>query len=96
MQVHIALFGGARVVAGKSDIDLSFDSPSVTLGQLVGELIARYPRVQPYLLDASGTLHASLRVLLNNEWPIPEVTLATLLHDEDRVSFLVAVAGGRG
>ena len=96
MQVHIALFGGARVVAGKSDIDLSFDSPPVTLGQLVEELIARYPRVRPYLLDASDTLHASLRVLLNNEWPIPEVTLATLLHDDDRVSFLVAVAGGRG
>lgn len=94
MQVHIALFGGARVVVGRSDIDLSFDSPSVPLGQLVGELIARYPRVQPYLLDASGTLHASLRVLLNNEWPIPEATMATPLHDEDRVSFLVAVAGG--
>jgi len=96
MQVHVALFGGARVVADKSNIDLSFDSPSVTLGQLVEALIARYPRVRPYLLDASGTLHSSLRVLLNNEWPIPEATMATLLHDEDRVSFLVAVAGGRG
>ncbi|MHB8597782.1 MAG: MoaD/ThiS family protein [Ktedonobacteraceae bacterium] len=94
MRLHIALFGGARVVVGKSDVDLSFDSPSVTLGQLIEELIARYPRVRPYLLDASGMLHASLRVLLNNEWPIPEVTMATLLHDEDRVSFLVAVAGG--
>lgn len=95
MQVHIALFGGARVVVGRSDVDLSFDSPSVTLEQLVEELIATYPRVRPYLLDASGTLHLSLRVLLNNEWPVPEATLATLAHDGDRVSFLVAVAGGR-
>jgi molybdopterin converting factor small subunit len=94
MQLHIALFGGARVVVGKSDIDLSFDYPSVTLGQLVEELIARYPRVRPYLLDAAGMLHPSLRVLLNNEWPVPEATMATPLHDEDRVSFLVAVAGG--
>jgi molybdopterin converting factor small subunit len=94
MQLRVALFGGARVVTGKSIVDLSFDSTSVTLGQLVEKLIARYPRVRPYLLDAPGTLHPSLRVLLNNEWPIPEVTMATLLHDEDRVSFLVAVAGG--
>ena len=97
MQVRVALFGGARVVAGKSEVDLSFDSPSVTLGQLVEELIAAYPRVRPYLLDASGMsgkLHPSLRVLLNNEWPRPEATLATLVHDGDCVSFLVAVAGG--
>ena len=94
MQLRVALYGGARVVVGKSVVDLSFDAPSVTLAQLVEELIAAYPRVRPYLLDASGTLHASIRVLLNNERPDPDATLATLLHAEDRITFLVAVAGG--
>lgn len=96
MQLRVALFGGARVVVGKSVVDLSFDAPAVPLGQLVEELIATYPRVRPYLLDASGVIHPSLRVLLNNEWPVPEVTLETLLHDGDGVTFLVAVAGGGG
>jgi molybdopterin converting factor small subunit len=94
MQLRVALYGGARVVVGKSVVDLSFDAPAVTLAQLVEELIAAYPRVRPYLLDASGTLHTSIRVLLNNERPDPDVTLATLLHAEDRITFLVAVAGG--
>lgn len=55
MQLRVALYGGARVVVDKSVVDLSFDAPSVTLAQLVEELIAAYPRVRPYLLDASGT-----------------------------------------
>lgn len=94
MQVRVVLFGGARVVLGKSVVDLSFDRPSVTVGQLVEELIATYPRVQPYLLDASGMLNSSLRVLLNKERPVPDATMATEVCDGDEVAFLVAVAGG--
>jgi molybdopterin converting factor small subunit len=94
MQLRAVLYGGARVVVGKPVVDLSFDTPSVTLAQLVDELIAAYPRVRPYLLETSGTLHTSLRVLLNNERPDPDVTLATLLHADDQITFLVAVAGG--
>lgn len=96
MQLRAVLYGGARVVVGKSVVDLSFDTPSVTLAQLVNELIAAYPRVRPYLLDTEGTLHTSLRVLLNNERPDPDVTLATPLHADDKITFLVAVAGGSG
>ncbi len=69
MQLHVALYGGARVVSGKAVVDRSFDTPSVTLGQMLEELIAVYPRVRPYLLDASGILQTSIRVLINNERP---------------------------
>ncbi len=96
MQLHVILYGGARVVIGKSVVDLSFDTSSVTMAQLVDQLIAAYPRVRPYLLETEGTLHTSLRVLLNNERPDPDVTLATLLHADDKITFLVAVAGGSG
>jgi molybdopterin converting factor small subunit len=94
MQVRVVLFGGARVVVGRSGVDLSFDLPFVTVGQLVEELIATYPRVQPYLQDASGMLNSSLRVLINKERPVPDATLATVVYDGDEVTFLVAVAGG--
>jgi molybdopterin converting factor small subunit len=94
MQVHVALYGGARIVSGKSAVDLTFDTPTITLAQLLENLIASYPLVRPYLLDASGMLQTSIRVLINKERPEPDATLATLLHDEDWVTLLVAVAGG--
>ena len=94
MQLHVALYGGARVVSGKAVVDLSFDTPSVTLGQMLEELIAVYPRVRPYLLDAPGILQTSIRVLINNERPEPDATLVTSLHDDDKIILLVAVAGG--
>jgi molybdopterin converting factor small subunit len=94
MRVHVALFGGARVVSGKSVVDISFAEQTVTLGQMLEKLIASYPLVRPYLLDTSGKLQTSIRVLINKERPEPDATLATLLHDEDWITLLVAVAGG--
>jgi molybdopterin converting factor small subunit len=94
MQLHITLYGAMRVVAGQSNVDLSFDTPSVTIAQVVEVLTAAYPRVRPYLLDASGGLQSSVRILLNNERPDPDVTLATALHANDRLVFLTPVAGG--
>jgi molybdopterin converting factor small subunit len=94
MQLHVALYGGVRVVSGKSAVELAFEMPSVTLAQVLEKLIATYPRVRPYLLDTLGMLQTSIRVLINNERPEPDATLATVLHDEDRVALLVAVAGG--
>lgn len=94
MRVHIALYGGARVVSGQSGVDLSFDAQTITLAQILERLIASYPRVRTYLLDASGMIQTSIRVLINNERPEPDAALETLLHDEDRVTLLVAVAGG--
>ena len=94
MRLHITLYGAMRVVAGQSNVDLSFDRPSVTLAQVIEALTAIYPRLRPYLLDALGELHSYLRILLNNERPDPDVTLATALHDNDRLVFLTPVAGG--
>jgi molybdopterin converting factor small subunit len=94
MQVHVALYGGARVVSGKSVVDLSVDTPTVTLAQMLEKLIASYPLVRSYLLDASGMLQTSIRVLINKERPEPDATLETVLHDGDWVTLLVAVAGG--
>lgn len=96
MHVGVALYGAARVVIGQPLVEVSFDSSSVTLGQVLEKLIAVYPRAQPYLLDESGMLPSYMRVLINNVRPEPDATCETLLHDEDRVALLVAVAGGAG
>ena len=96
MRVAVALYGPARVVIGRPLVEVAFDTSTATLGQVLQQLVAAYPRVRPYLLDEAGELPSFMRVLINNVRPDPDATLATLLHDEDRVALLVAVAGGKG
>jgi molybdopterin converting factor small subunit len=97
MQVSIALYGAARVVTGKSQVDIVLDEASgpATLGQALAALCAANPRARPYLLAESGMLQSHIRVLINDARPQPDATLATPLRDGDRVTLLVAVAGGR-
>ncbi len=94
MRVSVALYGSARVVIGQPVVEVSFDTSTVTLGEAVQRLIALYPRARPYLLDEAGGLPSFVRVLINRVRPEPDATLATILHDEDQVALLVAVAGG--
>ena len=96
MEVGVALYGAARVVIGQAHVDVTFDSPSITLGQVLEKLAATYPRARSYLLDEDGRLPSHMRVLINDARPDPDATLATMLHDEDQVALLVAVAGGQG
>lgn len=95
MHVRVAIYGAARVVIGEPIVELSFDVPSITLGQLLEKMIITYPRAQPYLLDQAGRLPSYMRVLINNVRPEPDATPATALHDADHVALMVAVAGGR-
>ena len=95
MHVCVSLYGAARVVIGQSLVDIAFDTPAITLGQVLERMIATYPRAQPYLLNEAGMLPPYMRVLINNARPDPDATRDTVLHDEDRVSLLVAVAGGK-
>src|SRR5947209_8143575 len=94
MQVRVALYGAARIVTGQSLVEVSFDLPSVTLGQVLERVIVDYPRARPYLLDENGMLPSFMRVLINDVRPDPDASLATELHNADRVALLVAVAGG--
>ena len=57
-------------------------------------MIALYPCARPYLLDDAGMLPLDMRVLINEVRPVPDATPATLLHDQDRITLLVAIAGG--
>lgn len=94
MRVCVILSGSARVVIGRPCVEVSFASATVTLGRVVQQLILTYPRARPYLLDEAGQLPSFLRVLINAVCPDQDATLATVLHNEDQVTLLVAVAGG--
>ena len=94
MYVSVALYGAARVVIDQPLVDITFDTSTVTLGQVLERMITTYPRARPYLLNEAGMLPPHMRVLINNARPDPDATRDTILHDEDRVALLVAVAGG--
>ena len=94
MKIGVALYGAARVVIGQPRVEVSFDTPTIALGQVVEQLITAYPRARPYLLDESGMLPSHIRILINEVRPDPDATFATVLHEGDRLALLVAVAGG--
>jgi molybdopterin converting factor small subunit len=94
MQVEVALYGTARVIIGQPRVEVAFNTPTIALGRVVEQLIATYPRARPYLLDESGLVPSHIRILINEVRPDPDATLATVLHDGDRLALLVAVAGG--
>jgi molybdopterin converting factor small subunit len=94
MRVGVTLYGAARVVIDQPRVEVSFDTSTATLVQVLQQLAAVYPRAQPYFLDEAGRLPSFVRVLINHIRPDPDATLATVLHDEDQVTLLVAVAGG--
>ena len=94
MRVEVALYGSARVIVGQPQVEVSFETSTATLGQLLQHLAARYPRARPYFLDEAGRLPSFVRVLINAVRPDPDATPASILHDADRVALLVAVAGG--
>ena len=96
MQVCVALYGAARVVVGRPQVDIVLNAASgtATLGQALEQLCVAYPRARPYLLDGAGMLQKYIRALINDERPFPDATLATPLRDGDRLTLLVAVAGG--
>lgn len=94
MRVEVALYGSARVIVGQPQVEVSFETSTATLGQLLQHLAARYPRARPYFLDEADRPPSFVRVLINAVRPYPDATSATILHDADRVALLVAVAGG--
>lgn len=77
------------MVSGRQTLQLSFDAQSITLIQLLNTLVSAYPRIKPYLFDASTKeLHPEMRVLLNGTKPRSVMALNTQLHDNDRLTFL--------
>ncbi|HLZ61957.1 MAG TPA: hypothetical protein VKR06_33855 [Ktedonosporobacter sp.] len=90
MQVHVTLYGALRVVAGRQVIDVSFSETTITIAQLLDALTAKRPRIRPYLLnEAEAALHPEMRILLNGVNPASDITLATQLHDNDWITFVV-------
>jgi molybdopterin converting factor small subunit len=65
-----------------------------TVGEVFGDLIARFPGLDDQLLDGDGSLHRFVNVYANDEDIRYLDQLDTKVADGDVISILPAVAGG--
>ena len=86
----MALTGPARVVLGRSIVDLSLPGETCTLEELLHALTEAEPRIARYLCRENGPPTASLRPLLNDR----QLDRASHIRDGAVVTLLYAVAGG--
>jgi molybdopterin converting factor small subunit len=84
--MHVELLGIPRERAGISELEVE----AATLGQLVGALASRYPRLRE--LIAGDRLHPSLAANLNGDEFVSDPSRRLAPHD--RLIILSADAGG--
>ena len=72
----------------------SVDADGATVGEVVHELVARFPALSSNLLDDDGGLHRFVNLYVNDEDIRYLEALETTVGDGDVVSILPAVAGG--
>jgi sulfur-carrier protein len=70
------------------------DADGGTVGEVVDDLVARFPGVKPNLLADDGSLHRFVNVYVNDEDVRYLDKMATAVADGDELSILPAVAGG--
>jgi len=78
-------------VAGQKEVDAS----GTTVGEIVCDLIARYPQMADQLLAGDGELHRFVNVYLNGQDVRYMQLLDTPVGERDAVIILPAMAGGR-
>ena len=78
--------------AGQSTVD----ADGSTVGQVVDDLVARFPGMAGHLKAPDGGLHRFVNVYVNDEDVRYQGGLEAAVGDGDEVSILPAVAGGSG
>lgn len=76
--------------AGKSTVTVE----GATIGDVLRDLVARYPGISGQVLNEDGTLHRFVNVYVNDDDVRYLSLLDTPVASGDEVSILPAVAGG--
>ncbi len=70
------------------------EASGTTIGELIGDLVARYPGIGEQLLTADGSLHRFVNLYLNGKDVRYLDGLDTPIGERDSVIILPAMAGG--
>ena len=72
------------------------DAEGSTVGEVVDDLVGRYPGMAGHLKSPDGGLHRFVNVYVNDEDARYQGGLEAKVGEGDEVSILPAVAGGAG
>jgi molybdopterin synthase sulfur carrier subunit len=72
----------------------SVEASAPTVGALIDELEARYPKIRWRLRDETGTIRRFVKVFVNGEEVGGPQAQATPLQASDEVDILHSIAGG--
>jgi len=92
MSVEVRIPTMLRPAVGGSS---TVQAEGATVGEVVGELVTRYPGLAGQVVTDDGTLHRFVNVYVNDDDIRYLSKLDTLVGSSDTVSILPAVAGGQ-
>ena len=92
MQVHF--YATLRQIVGGKTVEMPL-THGVTVREMIDEIITRYPRLRPELLDENGHLYRHVHVFINGrDASLLDDGLETKVMPEDTVNIFPPVAGG--
>jgi len=76
------------------DNQIEFHTTGATVGDLLDNLIVRYPALKTHLYEPGGNLRRHFNIFVNGEHVRELNGLDTALKEDDKVILMVSAAGG--
>lgn len=71
-----------------------FEVRGSTVGELLANILERYPALKPHLFDSKGSLHRHFNIFVNGVHVRELDGMETRLRADDRVILMASAAGG--
>lgn len=91
--MQVKLFATLRPIVGGSEVSV-VTQPGQTVGELIDELVTRWPELRPELLDAEGNLLNRIHILVNGRGVQHLDGLDTVIPEGARIAIFPPVGGG--
>lgn len=92
--MKVTFYATLRQIVGGKTAEFSLPE-NATVGQLLEEIIRRYPAMRAELLDEHGELYPHVHFFINGrDAPYLENGMDTLLLPDDYITLFPAVGGG--
>lgn len=89
MKLKVKLLKPFKDSVGKDE--LSMDSTSSNVEELLIELSSKYPKLKPQIFDSEGEVDYSVNVIVNS---VPVVDLKQKIKDDDEITLFIPIGGG--
>jgi MoaD family protein len=86
--MELLVYGPLRAATGSKTVELQ--TRGDTVGDLLDELVAEYPRIASQLVDSDGDVRPSVRVVVDDE----RATLEQPVSETQTVKVFPAMRGG--